>query len=81
MKQKRKTNPGRRISKLERRVIAVGLPLRMRAANLGDIAARSENLNALKASALRSDLQRVEQMTEGLPMMQKALVVDTAQRL
>ena len=81
MKQKRKTNPGRRVSKLERRVVAVELPLRMRAANLGGIAARNEKLNAVKASALRADIQRVESMMEGLPMIHQALVIDTAARL
>ena len=73
-KAKHTTNP-------EKHVIAVGLPLRMRVANLGGIAARNEKLNALKASALRADIQRVEQMMEGLPMIQKALVVDASQQL
>ena len=81
MKQKRNTNPGRRVSKLERRAIAVGLPLRMRVANLGGIAARNEKLNAVKASALRVDIQRVESMMEGLPTIQQALVIDTSARL
>ena len=78
---KRKTNHGRRNAEFERRVVAVGLPLRMRAANLGGIAARSEKLYALKAYALRSDLQRVEHMMEGLPLMQRASVSSTAQQL
>ena len=81
MKQRRKPNPGERIPKLERRVKAVELPLCMRAANLGGIAARSENRNALKAYALRSDIQRVEQMMEGLPMKQNASTMGTAQQL
>ena len=71
---KAQTNPGRRNA---RRVRAVEFPLRMRAANLGGISARKEKLNALNASALKVDLQRVEQMMEGLPTMQKALVADT----
>ena len=78
---KRKTNHGRRDAAFERGVVAVELPLRMRAANLGGIAARSEQLNALKAYALSSDLQCVEQMMEGLPMMQTASVMGTAQQL
>ena len=53
----------------------------MRAANLGGVAARNEKLNALKASALRADIQCVAQMMEGLPTIQKALVVDTSQQL
>ena len=78
---KRKTNHGRRNAELERRVVAVELPLRMRTANLGSIAARNEKLKALKAYALDSDLQRVEQMMEGLTMMQRASVSGTAQQL
>ena len=75
MKLKRNTNLGKRKTKHttnhEKHVIAVGLPLRMRAANLGGISARNEKLNALKASALRADIQRVGQMMEGVPMIQK----------
>ena len=78
---KRKTNHGRHNAELERRVVAVELPLRMRTANLGSIAARNKNLKALKAYALDSDLQRVEQMMEGLTMMQRASVSGTAQQL
>ena len=78
---KRKTNHGRRNAELERRVVTVELPLRMRTANLGSIAARNEKLKALKAYALDSDLQRVEQMMEGLTMMQRAAVSGTAQQL
>ena len=55
--------------------------MRMRAANLGGIAARNEKLNALKASALRADIQRVEQMMEGIANATKSLVVDTSQQL
>ena len=84
MKLKRKTNLGKRKTKHttnhEKHVIAMELPLRMRVANLGGVAARNEKLNALKASALRADIQRVEQMMEGLPMIQTALVVDTSQQ-
>ena len=78
---KRKTNHGRRNAELERRVVTVELPLRMRTANLGSIAARNEKLKALKAYALDSDLQCVEQMMEGLTMMQRASVSGTAQQL
>ena len=78
---KRKTNHGRRNAEFERRVVAVELPLRMRVANLGGIVARSDKLNALKAYALRSDIQRVQHMMEGLSMMQRASVMDTAQQL
>ena len=63
---KRKTNHGRRNAEFERRVVAVELPLRMRTANLGGISARSDKLNALKAYTLRSDLQRVEHMMDGV---------------
>ena len=78
---KRKTNHGKQHAEFERRVLAVELPLRMRVANMGGIVARNEKLNALKAYALRSDIQRVEQMMEGLPMMQRASVSSTAQQL
>ena len=85
MKLKRKTNLGKRKTKHttnhEKHVIAMELPLRMRVANLGSVAARNEKLNALKASALRADIQRVEQMMEGLTMMQRASVSGTAQQL
>ena len=60
--------------KLEQHVIAVELPLRMRAANLGGIAARNENLNALKAVATRADLERVKQMLDETPLTQKSRV-------
>ena len=81
---KRKTNHGMRNAELERRVATVELPLRMRTANLGSIAARNETLNALKAYSLNSDLHCVEQMMEmlkDLPVMQKASVSFTAQQL
>ena len=81
---KRKTNHGMRNAELERRVVTVELPLRMRTANLGSIAARNEKLNALKAYSLNSDLHRVEQMMEmikDLPVIQKAPVSFAAQQL
>ena len=81
----RKTNIGKRktkhITNREKHVIAMELPLRMRAANLGGIETRREKLNALKTSALRADIQSVEQMMTGLPMLQKALVIDTSEQL
>ena len=85
MKPKRKTNFGKRkikhITNREKHIIAMELPLRSRAANLGGVAARNEKLNALKAIALRADIDRVQQMMEGLPMMQRASVSSTAQQL
>ena len=74
MKKKRK-------SKLERRVVAVELPLRMRAANLGGIAARNEKLAAVRASALRADLQRVEQMLEEMSEPKHQQVVNVASQI
>ena len=71
----------RKPRKLERHVIAVELPLRMRAANLGGIAARNEKLNALKASAIKADLQRVEQMLGDMPFTQNGQVVKAATQL
>ena len=76
-----KPKRGMRTTRTEKRVLVVELPLRMRAANLGGIAARSEKLNALKASALRADIHRVDQTMEGLPMIQQALLADTAKQL
>ena len=43
-------------------VKAIELPVRHRAAVLQNITDRNERLRALKAAALRSDLQRVEAM-------------------
>ena len=71
----------RKPRKLERHVIAVELPLRMRAANLGGIAARNEKLNALKASAIKADLQRVEQMLGEMPFTQNRQVLGVAAQL
>ena len=68
-------------SKLLRRVVAAELPLRMRAANIGGITARNEKLAALKASALRADLTRVEQMLGDMPFTQNKQVVEAAERL
>ena len=71
----------RKPRKLERHVIAVELPLRMRAANLGGIAARNEKLNALKAAAIRADLERVKQMLDETPLTQKSRVQGVATQL
>ena len=85
MKLKRKTNFGKRkhkhITNREKHIIAMELPLRSRAANLGGVAARNEKLNALKAVALRHEVQRVDQMIKELPAIQQALVIDVSQQL
>ena len=85
MKPKRKTNFGKRKTKhipnREKHIIAMELPLRSRAANLGGVAARNEKLNALKAVALRHEVQRVDQMIKELPAIQQALVIDVSQQL
>ena len=85
MKLKRKTNFGKRktkhINNREKHIIAMELPLRSRAANLGGVAARNEKLNALKAVALRHEVQRVDQMIKELPAIQQALVIDVSQQL
>ena len=57
------------------------LPLRSQAANLGNVAARNEKLNALKAVALRHEIQRVDQMIKEVPAIQQALVIDVSQQL
>ena len=54
----------KRKSKLARRVVANELPLRLRAAKLGGIANRHENLAANKAAMLRNDQLRLEQMMQ-----------------
>ena len=51
--------------RLDQRANAVELPLRMRTANLAAIAARSEKLAANKASMLRNEKCRIEQMMAG----------------
>ena len=67
---------------LKRRVEAAELPLRTFAANKGGIAARNEKLAALKASALRADLTRVEQMLGDMPWFnQNKQVVEAAEQL
>ena len=82
MEPKRKTNIGKRktkhITNREKHIIAMELPLRSRAANLGGVAARNEKLNALKAVALRHEIQRVEQMIKDVPMIQQPLVKDVS---
>ena len=67
--------------KKEREVIAQELPLRSHAATMAGIAARNERLNALKASMLKSDLQRVETMLHNMPQPRNAAVVNAAQQL
>ena len=52
----------KRKSKLQRHVVTAELPLRLRAAKLGAIANRNENLAANKAAMLRHDQLRLEQM-------------------
>ena len=57
----------RRTQPLKREVKALELPVRYRNAALQNVADRNERLRALKAAALRSDLQRVEAMLEATP--------------
>ena len=63
------------------RVAAAELPLRARSANMGGITARNEKLAALKASALRADLTRVEQMLGDMPFTQNKQVLEAAEQL
>ena len=65
---------------LKRRVEAAELPLRTFAANKGGVAVRNEKLAALRASALRADLSRVEQMLNDMPST-KQQVIDAAEHL
>ena len=67
--------------KKEREVIAQELPLRSHAATMAGIAARNERLNALKASMLKSDLQRVETMLHNMPQPRNAAVMHAANQL
>ena len=67
--------------KKEREVIAQELPLRSHAATMAGIAARNERLNALKASMLKSDLQRVETLLHNMPQPRNAAVVNAAKQL
>ena len=71
-KPPRRTQPLKReVKALEelpaREVKALELPMRYRSAALQTVADRNERLRALKAAALRSDLQRVEAMLEANP--------------
>ena len=50
------------LKQLERRVIAIELPLRQRAANLVGIVNRNEQLAAHKASMFRHEQNRINQM-------------------
>ena len=52
----------RKPNRLKRRVANFELPLRLRAAKLGAIANRNENLAASKAAMLRNDQLRLEQL-------------------
>ena len=56
----------KRKSKLQRHVVTAELPLRLRAAKLGAIANRNENLAANKAAMLRNDQRRLEQMMHSI---------------
>ena len=67
--------------KKEREVIAQELPLRSHAATMAGIAARNERLNALKASMLKSDLQRVETLLHNMPQPRNAAVMNAAKQL
>ena len=51
--------------RLDQRVNAAELPLRLRTTNLAAIAARSEKLAANKASMLRNEQRRIEQLMGG----------------
>ena len=66
---------------LKRRVEAAELPLRTFAANKGGIAVRNEKLAALKASALRADMSRVEQLLHDAPFTQKLPLKEAAEQL
>ena len=67
--------------KKEREVIAQELPLRRHAATMAGIAARNERLNALKASMIKSDLQRVETMLHNMHQPRNAAVMNAAKQL
>ena len=64
-----------------RDVIAQELPLRSHAATMAGIAARNERLKALKASMLKSDLQRVETLLHNMPQPRSAAVMNAAKQL
>ena len=68
--QRRALRP-RRTQPLKREVKAAELPVRYRAAVLQNITDRNERLSALKAAALRSDLQRIEAMMMDAPHMRQ----------
>ena len=51
--------------RLDQRVNAAELPLRLRTTNLAAVAARSEKLAANKASMLRNEKRWIEQMMAG----------------
>ena len=63
----------------EREVKAIELPMRYRAAVLQNATDRNERLRALKAAALRSDLQRIEAMMMDAPP--HAAVAATVKRI
>ena len=76
--QRRALRP-RRTQPLKREVNAAELPVRYRAAVLQNITDRNERLSALKAAALRSDLQRIEAMMMDAPP--HAAVTATVKRI
>ena len=83
-KSKRRQTPQRRALRprrqpLKREVKATELPVRYRAAVLQNITDRNERLSALKAAALRSDLQRIEAMMMDAPP--HAAVTTTVKRI
>ena len=65
----------RNLKHAERQVVALELPLRRRVAHIGSITARNEKLDALKATALRAEIQRVTQMLEDTGPQQQVLQV------
>ena len=77
--KKRKTLCPRRTQPLKREVNAAELPVRYHAAVLQNITDRNERLRALKAAALRADLQRIDAMMIGAPP--NAAVTAAAKRI
>ena len=74
----KQTRPLKREVK-EREVKAIELPMRYRAAVLQNATDRNERLRALKAAALRSDLQHIEAMMMDAPP--HAAVAATVKRI
>ena len=71
----------RGIATPKERVAPAELPRRARSASMGGIAARNEKLAALRASALRADLTRVEQMLHDMPSTKNKQVLGAAEQL